>query len=66
VLLIPAAHADQIFAAAEAIRDTEHRQADLIRSGTTLRAQVRFDRYLANPSLTFREHLRAVGGEIEV
>jgi hypothetical protein len=45
-------------------------QADQIRSGVSLRDQVRFDAYLAarqqKPSLTFRDHLRTVGGEIEV
>jgi 4-hydroxy-4-methyl-2-oxoglutarate aldolase len=70
VLFFPIARVDEVFAAAESIRDTERRQADLIRSGRTLRAQVKFDAYLAhraeNPSLTFREHLRTVGGEIEV
>jgi regulator of RNase E activity RraA len=70
VLFLPAASADEVFAAAETIRGTERRQADLIRAGRTLRAQVKFDVYLARrtetPSLTFREHLRAVGGEIEV
>jgi 4-hydroxy-4-methyl-2-oxoglutarate aldolase len=70
VLFIPAVSAEEIFATAGTIRDTERRQADLIRSGRTLRAQVKFDVYLSSraerPSLTFREHLRAVGGEIEV
>jgi len=70
VLFLPAASAEEVFAAAETIRDTERRQADRIRAGRTLRAQVKFDVYLAgraeNPSLTFREHLRAVGGEVEV
>ena len=70
VLFLPAASAEDVLATAETIRDTERRQADLIRGGRTLRAQVKFDVYLAsraeNPSLTFREHLRAVGGEIEV
>jgi regulator of RNase E activity RraA len=70
VLFVPAASAEQILATAETIHDTERRQADLIRDGRTLRAQVKFDVYLASraerPSLTFREHLRAVGGEIEV
>jgi 4-hydroxy-4-methyl-2-oxoglutarate aldolase len=70
VLFLPAAISEEILAIAETIRDTERRQADRIRSGRTLRAQVKFDRYLAaraeRPSLTFREHLREVGGEIEV
>ncbi|MFF7634757.1 RraA family protein [Kitasatospora sp. NPDC008050] len=69
VLFLPAARAEELFALAEQIRDTERRQAERIRSGDTLRAQVRFDRYLAarreQPELTFREHLRAVGGAIE-
>lgn len=69
VLFIPAHRADEIFPLAERIRDTERRQAELIRSGTTLRGQVRFDEFLTrrqkDPSLTFREHLRAVGGAIE-
>ena len=70
VLFVPADRAEEILAVAGKIRDTERRQADLIRSGITLRQQVKFDAYLAarakRPSLTFREHLRSVGGEIEV
>lgn len=71
VLFLPADRIDELLTTAEGIRDTERRQADLIRdSGPTLRDQVRFGAYLearaANPALTFREHLRAVGGEIEV
>jgi regulator of RNase E activity RraA len=70
VVLVEAAHADAVLAAARAIRDTERAQADRMRAGTSLRAQVRFDDYLArrraDPAWTFREHLRQVGGEIEV
>ncbi|HEY4869067.1 MAG TPA: RraA family protein [Candidatus Dormibacteraeota bacterium] len=70
VLFIPVSGAAEIFALAETIRDTERRQADLIRAGVSMRSQVRFDEYLAqrqqSPSLTFRDHLRAVGGAIEV
>jgi regulator of RNase E activity RraA len=70
VLFVPAARAGDLFTLAEAIRDTERRQADQIRAGVTLRRQVRFDAYLARrqdePALTFRDHLRAVGGAIEV
>jgi regulator of RNase E activity RraA len=69
VLFIPAAEAEHLFTLAEKIRATEHRQAELIRTGTPLRDQVRFGTYLterrANPALTFRAHLRNVGGAIE-
>ncbi len=70
VLLVPAARAEDVLTLGETIRDTERRQADRIRAGVSLRRQVQFDTYLARreqtPSLTFREHLRAVGGAIEV
>jgi len=70
VLFLPAERADQIVTLAETIRDTERRQAAQIRDGVSLRRQVRFGRYLARrqqePALTFREHLRDVGGAIEV
>jgi regulator of RNase E activity RraA len=70
ILFLPAARAEEVFALAETIRDTERRQAEHIRQGTSLRTQVRFHDYLAQrqqmPSLTFRQHLRAVGGAIEV
>ncbi|MGW4485730.1 RraA family protein [Amycolatopsis sp. NPDC004368] len=69
VVFVPAAEADDVFRLAESIRDTERRQADLIRTGTTLREQVDFAAFLrareTNPSLTFRDHLRSVGGAIE-
>ncbi|WP_441249391.1 RraA family protein [Kitasatospora sp. McL0602] len=69
VLLLPAAQAAELFTLAETIRDTERRQADLIRAGSPLRAQLGFADYLAarrrDPALTFREHLRATGGAIE-
>jgi regulator of RNase E activity RraA len=69
VLFVPAARAAEIFTLAETIRDTERRQAEQIRAGVSLRHQVHFATYLASreqtPSLTFRDHLRAVGGAIE-
>ncbi|WP_079032134.1 dephospho-CoA kinase [Streptomyces specialis] len=68
-LFVPAARADELLTLAESIRDTERRQADRIRTGTTLREQVRFADYLTarreRPSLSFREHLRTVGAAIE-
>ncbi len=70
VLFVPLGRVDEVLATAEGIASTERRQAALIREGTTLRDQVRFDDYLAaraaDPALTFRDHLRRVGGEIEV
>lgn len=69
VIFVPADRVDELLDLAESIQATERKQADLIRSGTPLREQVRFDAYLAarkeRPSLTFREHLRSVGGAIE-
>jgi regulator of RNase E activity RraA len=69
VLFVPAARAADVLAVARSIWQTERRQADAIRSGTTLRQQLRFDEYLAkraaNQSYTFRAHLRALGGAIE-
>ena len=69
VLFVPVARAQEVFDIAERIRDTERGQADRMRGGVSLREQVRFADYLAersrNPSLTFREHLRAVSGAIE-
>jgi regulator of RNase E activity RraA len=69
VLFVPGSRLGVLFALAEKIRDTERRQADRIRSGFSLRSQIGFADYLAarvqNPHLTFRDHLRAVGGAIE-
>ncbi|MFN8633154.1 MAG: RraA family protein [Chloroflexota bacterium] len=69
VLFVPAAHAEAVLTLAESIRDAERHQAELIRSGVSLRSQLQFSTYLArrqqNPALTFREHLRAIGGAIE-
>jgi regulator of RNase E activity RraA len=69
VVFIPADRVGELFDLAESIRNTEHAQADAIRAGRSLREQVRFADYLtaraADPSLTFRQHLRAVRGAIE-
>ncbi len=68
-LFLPADHAAELLASAERIRDTERGQADRIRAGEGLRRQLGFSGYLerrrAEPALTFREHLRSVGGAIE-
>src|SRR5215467_12767189 len=69
VLFLPSPQAEEIFTLAETIRDTERRQAEQIRAGASLRTQVQFRAYLAKrektPSLSFREHLRTVGGAVE-
>ena len=70
VLFVPGDRVDEVLDTAAGIAATEGRQADDIRGGRSLREQVRFDAYLAaraaDPALTFRDHLRTVGGEIEV
>jgi 4-hydroxy-4-methyl-2-oxoglutarate aldolase len=69
VLVLDPASLDDVLAAAEAIATTERRQAAAVSAGRSLRSQLRFDEYLAartaEPHLTFREHLRRVGGAIE-
>jgi 4-hydroxy-4-methyl-2-oxoglutarate aldolase len=68
-LFVPAQHADEIIATAQSIWQTERKQAEKIRAGTKLRDQLRFDEYLAkrsnDPTFTFRQHLRTIGGAIE-
>ncbi|MCP3991384.1 MAG: RraA family protein [Actinomycetia bacterium] len=60
---------EEVLATAAAIGARERTQADLVRAGTSLRDQLRFDDYLkarsTDPSYTFRQHLRAIGGAIE-
>jgi 4-hydroxy-4-methyl-2-oxoglutarate aldolase len=64
--------ADSVEAVLESAREIwqrERAQADAIRSGKTLRSQLRFADYLAerakDPAYTFRKHLRILGGAIE-
>ncbi|MFF1510238.1 RraA family protein [Streptomyces sp. NPDC058326] len=69
VLFVAAARAAAVLEAARSLFRTEREQARRIRAGETLRAQTRFDAYLAgraeDPSYTFRRHLRRIGGAIE-
>ncbi|MBT2443254.1 RraA family protein [Streptomyces sp. ISL-36] len=69
VLFVAADRVDAVLETAHAIHRTEREQARRIRAGETLRAQTGFDDYLArreaDPSYTFRRHLRRIGGAIE-
>ena len=69
VLFVAVERAAEVLATAQQISHTEREQAHRIRDGETLRQQTDFDRYLArrvaDPSYTFRQHLRQIGGAIE-
>ena len=69
VLFVPAERAAEVLATAHEIWQTEREQARKIRSGQSLRQQTDFDDYLAqraaDPSYTFRQHLRRIGGAVE-
>jgi 4-hydroxy-4-methyl-2-oxoglutarate aldolase len=69
VLFVAAERAEEVLATAHRIWQTEREQARKIRAGETLRRQTAFDDYLtrraADPSYTFRRHLRRIGGAIE-
>ncbi len=69
-LFVAADRVSDVLAAAGAIAGTEKEQARRVREGRTLSQQFRFEEFLARrrdrPGLTFREHLKELGGEIEV
>jgi regulator of RNase E activity RraA len=64
VLFVPGSEVEVVLAKAAGIRDVERAQADRVRQGESLRGQLRFAEYLAS-GLTFREHLRKIGGAVE-
>jgi 4-hydroxy-4-methyl-2-oxoglutarate aldolase len=70
VLFLAADQVEETLRTARSIWETERRQAEAVRVGKLLRHQLRFDEYLkgraADPSLSFREHLRRIGGAVEV
>jgi len=69
VVFVAAGQAGEVLATARQIGTTERDQAHRIRAGETLRQQVAFGDFLARraaePSYTFRQHLRRTGGAIE-
>ncbi|SEI96778.1 Regulator of RNase E activity RraA [Arthrobacter sp. yr096] len=69
VLFIPLNRAQEIADTATTIRDTERTQAARMLMGTTFRNQARLTEYQdtrnSDPTITFRQHLRTFGGEIE-
>ncbi len=68
-LFVPLEAVGAVVVLAAEIADTERRQADLVREGVTLRDQLDFATYRRrrdeDPTFTFRDHLRGIGGEIE-
>ena len=64
VLFVPSSEVDAVLAKAASIRDVERAQAERVRQGESLRGQLRFGEYLTS-GLTFREHLREIGGAVE-
>ncbi len=69
-VFLDGARAAEVLEAASRIARTEKEQARRVREGRRLSEQFRFAEFLegraARPGLTFREHLKAVGGAIEV
>lgn len=68
-IFLPLADRERILERAAEIAETEREQARRVDAGETLREQLAFAAYLAarerDPSRTFREHLREIGGAIE-
>ena len=69
VLFVPMARAEEVLEVARSIWKIERKQAEAIRGGKLLSQQVDFEAYLtkrdADPSYTFRRHLREKGGAVE-
>ena len=70
VVFTPLPGVKEVISSAVAIREAERRQAEALKSGKTLSRQFKFAEYLkkrsSDPTYTFRKHLKAIGGAIEV
>jgi regulator of RNase E activity RraA len=68
VLFVPYSRVEEIILKAREVIRIEREQVSGIYEGRTLRQQFKFDEYLdkrkADPSYTFREHLKSVGGTV--
>jgi 4-hydroxy-4-methyl-2-oxoglutarate aldolase len=69
VVFVAADKTGEVLATARQIAQTERDQARKIRAGLTMRQQTAFEDYrarrAAQPSYTFRQHLRRIGGAVE-
>ena len=69
VLFVAAGRVEEVLEAARQIWHKEREQARRLQAGETLREQTAFDDYVArraaDPSYSFRQHLRRIGGAIE-
>jgi regulator of RNase E activity RraA len=69
VIFAPAGRAEEVITVAQEIFEKERRQAEEVVRGRTLYDQLRLGEYLSkrakDPTLTFRRHLRDIGGAIE-
>ncbi|NQX30048.1 RraA family protein [Microbacteriaceae bacterium VKM Ac-2854] len=69
VLILDAARRDEVLATARGIQETEQAQAERMRAGRSLRAQLDFSAYrtqqAADPALTLRRYLQQRGSAIE-
>ncbi len=69
VVFAPGARAEKVLQVARSISRRERAQAHAVREGRTLRDRLLFEEYLerraADPTYTFRHHLRLVGGAVE-
>lgn len=69
-IFVEAGGVAKVLDVADKIASLERGQAANVRDGRSLRAQLRFDEYLAarerDPELTLRKHVAAIGGAVEV
>jgi len=68
-VFVPKDRVREVVTTAQSIWETERQQAELIKAGTTLRQQLKFNEYIeerkSKPEYSFRQHLKKMGGAIE-